>query len=113
MTGVYWGPENHFLKKELDKFLEARDWKGYHNPKNVAMSVGIEAAELMELFQWNNPSIEEVKNNEELMTKVKDELADVLIYAISLARALDIDLFDCIKMKMDRNKKRFPPKTKR
>ena len=98
------------LKETMDTFLEERNWKPFHSPKNVVMSIAIEAAELMELFQWIHPSVKEVKNNVELMEKVKDELADVFIYSISLARALEIDLFDCITAKMAKNVIRFPPK---
>jgi NTP pyrophosphatase (non-canonical NTP hydrolase) len=108
-------PKDQFeiLKDQLTNFLEKRKWIKYHTPKNVAMSLAIEAAELMEIFQWDDPSIEEVINNKKQMSQVKDELADILIYAISLARALKIDVFSCINTKMMKNNERFPPnKTK-
>ena len=73
----------NILKEMMDKFLEERDWRSYHNPKNLAMSIAIESSELMEIFQWSNPTSKEVMNDEELMKKVKDEIADVIIYSIS------------------------------
>ena len=105
--------DNQFkiLKEMMDKFLEEREWKPYHNPKNLAMSIAIESSELMELFQWSSPTSKDVMKDEELMKKVKDEIADVVIYAISLASTLNIDLFSSIKQKMEKNSTRFPPKT--
>ncbi|NHK32216.1 MAG: nucleotide pyrophosphohydrolase [Asgard group archaeon] len=104
-------PKDQFeiLKDQLTNFLKERKWIKYHTPKNVAMSLAIEAAELMEIFQWEDPSIEEVINNEETLSRVEDELADILIYAISLARALNIDISSCINVKMTKNNERFPP----
>lgn len=98
-----------YLKNKMDKFLEERNWKEYHTPKNLAMSISIEAAELMELFQWNNPSAKDVLKEKKLMSDVEDEIADIIIYSISLARSLDINLFDAIVKKMERNNHRFPP----
>ena len=98
------------LKEMMDEFVEERNWREYHNPKNLAMSIAIESSELMELFQWDNPTSNEVKIDEDLMTKVKDEIADIMIYSISLASSLNIDLFACIKEKMTRNSIRFPAK---
>lgn len=98
-----------YLKSKMDKFLEERNWKEYHTPKNIAMSISIEAAELMEIFQWINPSAPEVTANKKLMTEIKDEVADIIIYTISLARTLDIDIFDTVTKKMTKNDIRFPP----
>jgi NTP pyrophosphatase (non-canonical NTP hydrolase) len=98
------------LRNIMDKFVRERNWREYHNPKNLAMSIAIESSELMELFQWANPTSIAVKADEELLGKVKDELADVMIYCISMASSLNIDLFSCIKEKMLRNSKRFPIK---
>ncbi|MHA1154821.1 MAG: nucleotide pyrophosphohydrolase [Candidatus Heimdallarchaeota archaeon] len=98
-----------YLKSKMDKFLEERNWKGYHTPKNIAMSISIEAAELMEIFQWINPSSLKVTTNQKLMAEIEDEVADIIIYTISLARSLDIDIFDIVNKKMDKNHLRFPP----
>ena len=98
-----------YLKSKMDQFLEERNWKDYHTPKNIAMSISIEAAELMEIFQWTNPSALEITTNEKLMTEIEDEVADIIIYTISLARSLDIDIFDSVIRKMAKNNLRFPP----
>lgn len=103
--------ENQFeiLKEQLNRFLEERNWFKYHTPKNIAMSIAIEAAELMELFQWEDPPAKQILDDAGILAQVEDELADILIYAISLARTLKIDLFSCITAKMDKNNERFPP----
>ncbi len=98
-----------YLKSKLNKFLEERNWKEYHSPKNIAMSISIEAAELMEVFQWINPSALEVTTNKKLMTEIEDEVADIIIYTISLARSLEIDIFQTVIDKMEKNNVRFPP----
>jgi NTP pyrophosphatase (non-canonical NTP hydrolase) len=98
------------LKTRLADFLKERNWTSYHTPKNIAMSIAIEAAELMELFQWHNITKEEAKANNTLLGKISDELADIMIYCLSMGLSLDIDLFKCITLKMDKNNKRFPPK---
>ena len=98
------------LKNKMNNFLSERDWHKYHTPKNIAMSIAIEAAELMELFQWINPSANEILDDMTILDKVKDEIADILIYAISLGLSLNLDLFSCINEKMMRNNNRFPPK---
>jgi len=100
----------NILRKIMDKFLEEREWKAFHTPKNLAMSIAIESSELMELFQWNNPTDDEVIKDEELLEKVSDEIADVMIYSISLASSLNIDLYASIKQKMLKNSLRFPVK---
>jgi len=98
-----------YLKRKLDKFLEERNWKEYHTPKNIAMSISIEAAELMEIFQWISPSALEVTTSKKLMTEIEDEIADIIIYTVSLARTLDIDIFEVVTEKMIKNNLRFPP----
>ena len=78
------------LCKEMKKFVAERDWDQYHTPKNLAMSITIEAAELMEHFQWlnNERSIELLKNPLE-RSKVVDELADIFLYCLSFVNILE------------------------
>jgi NTP pyrophosphatase (non-canonical NTP hydrolase) len=98
------------IKEIVKKFVDQRNWSQAHNPKNLAMSIAIESAELMEIFQWL--SIQEsweIKNSEEF-THLKEELADVLIYCLSLANQLDIDIATVIKDKMIKNEKKYPVK---
>ncbi|MCE7746600.1 MAG: nucleotide pyrophosphohydrolase [Candidatus Heimdallarchaeota archaeon] len=99
------------LKEKMAQFLKERDWEKFHTPKNVAMSIAIEAAELMELLQWSNPERSAVISNQELMSQIEDEIADIMIYTISLGLSLNIDIYESVLAKMDKNLKRFPPKS--
>ncbi|MHA1974772.1 MAG: nucleotide pyrophosphohydrolase [Candidatus Hodarchaeales archaeon] len=90
-------------------FIAARDWTKYHTPKNLAMSISIESAELMEIFQWfTNEEAQKIASNEEVLVKMKDELADIVIYCLSLCDRTNINLEEAIREKMKRNEKRFP-----
>ncbi len=77
-------------------------------PSNLAKSICIEAAELLELFQWTNLSIEETKKDKERMEQIKKELADVLIYALDMSVLLNLDTEQIIKDKLDHINKKFP-----
>lgn len=97
------------LRQAVHTFVDERDWYRYHTPKNLAMSIAIETAELMEHFQWL--STEESKaliENDDARAEIADELADVLIYALSFANSTGIDVSDAILRKLDRNQTRFP-----
>ena len=97
------------LRAAVDRFVDARDWYEYHTPKNLAMSIAIEAAEIMEHFQWSTVTdAQAFMENEENRAEVADELADVLIYCLSFANATDIDVSEAIRKKLDRNEGRFP-----
>ena len=87
------------LIKEIIKFQEERDWKQFHTPENLAKSISIEAAELLEHFQWNNDF-----NKEEVV----DELADVLNYCFLMANALDVDVKEIVLNKMEKTAKKYP-----
>ena len=87
------------LKAELIKFQKERDWKKFHTPENLAKSISIEAAELLEHFQWQKEYDEE---------EVAEELADVLIYCIYMADAMDFDIKDIIRNKMEKNALKYP-----
>ena len=87
------------LKNDLIKFQKDRDWKKFHTPENLAKSISIEAAELLEHFQWGKEyNIEEVS----------EELADVLIYCIYMADSLDLDIEEIIRNKMVKNAVKYP-----
>ena len=91
-----------------EKFLEERDWEQFHTPKNLSMAISVESSELMELFQWHdNVPIDRIKEDDELMSRIEEELADVIIYCISLSNRLDIDLLDAVERKMKDNEERF------
>ncbi len=96
------------LSEHYEDFVSARDWTRFHTPQNLAQAISIESNELLENFLWmNNPSAQEVKEDEELLQETRDEMADVMIYLIGLANRLDIDLLKAVEEKMDTNEERF------
>lgn len=98
------------LKELVAGFVAARNWESYHRAKNLAMSISIEAAELMEHFQWRDNAEEQaLMADPDKKAQVADELADVLIYALSFANQAGLDISEIVKAKMARNEKRFPP----
>jgi dCTP diphosphatase len=97
------------LRQLVSSFVAARQWNGYHTAKNLAASIAIEAAELLEHFQWQTVEEgEQYLTNPEARAAVADELADVLIYCLSFANRAGIDLSTATRMKMARNERRFP-----
>jgi NTP pyrophosphatase (non-canonical NTP hydrolase) len=101
------------------KFRDDRNWKRFHHPKDLAISIALEASELMELFQWQNQGtlgkaeemeqdFKRIKEDEKKLQRIKEELADVLIYCFFLGGVLDLDLGDIIKMKLEMNEKKYP-----
>lgn len=97
------------IKASVAQFLRERDWEKAHSPKNLAMSVGIEAAELMEIFQWaSTDEAASLIDDPHTLTHVKEEVADVVIYCISLARALDFDLAAALQDKIAKNEVKYP-----
>lgn len=95
------------LEQEIKAYLIERNWYGLE-PADLAKSIMIEGAELLELFQWNNYSIKDIHADEKLKTNLKKELADVMIYAIELGIHLDIDLSEAIKQKLEHNRTKYP-----
>ena len=97
------------LQDELAKFANERDWEQFHSPKNLAMALTVEAGELMEIFQWLTPQESNgIANIPELQNRVKEEIADVLLYLLKLAGKLDIDLESACRAKIEINKKKYP-----
>jgi dCTP diphosphatase len=97
------------LRQRVAGFVSARAWEQFHTPKNLSVAIAIEAAELMEHFQWLTveQAVDAVQD-EAKRSAVADELADVLIYGISLANALGVDVSTVVLAKLDRNEDRFP-----
>ena len=90
-------------------FAAARDWQPWHTPKNLVMALSGEVGELTALFQWLTPEESAtVMADEKAAADVRDELADVLLYLVQLARVLDVDLAEVAKAKLARNETRFP-----
>lgn len=95
------------LQKMIVKFRDRRDWKQFHNPKDLALSLLLEAAEVLEHFQWK--SVEEM--DEHIKThkdKVSDELADTFYWILLMAHDFDIDLPKALRKKMKENEKKYP-----
>lgn len=84
----------------IRKFTEERDWDQFHGPANLAKSIVIEAAELLECFQWSDDNFN--------LQHVKEELADVLVYAQNLLDKLELDADEIVNMKMDQNEVKYP-----
>lgn len=98
------------LKEEINEFNKKRSWNSYHNAMNLAMSINIEAAELLEIFQWSDKNDSDRKARTSQREHLKEELADILIYCINLANAYDIDISSCVFEKLQKNAKKYPPK---
>ena len=99
-----------FKEKQNDvkNFVNERNWNDDHNPKNLAMSISIEAAELMEIFQWMNIEDSKVIMNTSESEHVEEEIADIMIYCLSLCNNLNIDPRKIITEKIKKNAIKYP-----
>jgi NTP pyrophosphatase (non-canonical NTP hydrolase) len=95
------------LQQRLAAFAAARDWEQFHSPKNLAMALSVEAAELVEEFQWLTEAESKALDAERL-ERVRLELADVFIYLLRLADRLDVDLLRAADDKMAHNERKYP-----
>lgn len=95
------------IRARLRAFRDARDWAQFHNPKNLACSVVIEASELLEQFQWKTPE-ESLAIAQTRREALSQEIADVGLYLISLSDSLGIDLIEAMKQKLEINEKKYP-----
>ena len=86
--------------ERIKKFRDDREWKQFHTPSNLAKAISIESGELLEEFLWDNDNFN--------LQNVKEELADVMIYCIHMANALDVNIEDIINMKIDKNELKYP-----
>ena len=92
------------ILNRLRRFRDERDWKQFHNSKDLALALSIESGELLEAFLWKEPKDADVDN-------VKEELADVIAYALLLADAYDLDVEEIIMEKISKNEKKYPIET--
>jgi NTP pyrophosphatase (non-canonical NTP hydrolase) len=90
--------------KKINQFRDERNWRQYHNEKDLAISISLEASELLELFQWKSP--EEVIDSKR--ERIEEELADVLIYSYMLANNLEMDIDKIIERKLEKNNRKYP-----
>ena len=89
------------LIKKIRTFRDDRDWGKFHNPKDLALGLNVEAAELLELYLWKNPEGADVE-------RVKEELADVLVYALLIADKYSLNIEEIVSQKIDKNAKKYP-----
>ena len=90
--------------EQILKFRDDRNWKQFHNPKDLALSISLEAAELLEIFQWSGSDTE----CSDKIDKVKEELADVLCYCVLMADRCGLDMDEIVQTKMKRNGEKYP-----
>ena len=97
------------LKHKVESFRDERDWLKFHNPKDLSMALSIEASELEELFLWKDKDeLVQLLNDKHQLEMVKEEMADMCIYLLSLSSVLHIDLSDSIVEKLTKNAAKYP-----
>ncbi|WP_342621456.1 nucleotide pyrophosphohydrolase [Erysipelothrix sp. P66] len=87
----------------INKFRDERNWRQFHNEKDLAISISLEASELLELFQWKTAD-----EGKEFVNEIKEELADVLIYAYMMVDNMNLDIDEIISEKLTKNAKKYP-----
>ncbi|MBK2402829.1 nucleotide pyrophosphohydrolase [Erysipelothrix sp. strain 2 (EsS2-6-Brazil)] len=87
----------------INKFRDERNWRQFHNEKDLAISISLEASELLELFQWKTAD-----EGKKFVNEIKEELADVLIYAYMMADNMNLDIDEIISEKLTKNAKKYP-----
>jgi NTP pyrophosphatase (non-canonical NTP hydrolase) len=95
------------LRDRLKAFAQERDWEQFHSPKNLAMALIVEAAELLEHFQWLTPEQSE-SLDEDRRREVELEMADIFIYLMRMCERLDVDLLEVVEEKIKLNEKKYP-----
>ena len=95
------------LRKEVQSFVDKRDWEKFHSPKNISMALAVEAAELMEHFQWISMD-ESRKLEPEKLREVSEEISDVFCYLMAISNTLGLDMTEIFHSKMIKNRKKYP-----
>ncbi len=93
--------------EKLREFARKRDWEKFHSPKNLASALVVEAAELLEIFQWMKEE-ESRTPDERVLGEIREEIADIQIYLVRLCDVLGIDLSDAVKRKIEKNSEKYP-----
>jgi len=97
------------LQEKVITFRDQRDWAQYHNPKDLAISLSLEASELLEIFQWKSAEqVEATKSDPEYRGRVKEELGDILIYALTMAHEFGFDPGQVVSEKIRLNAQKYP-----
>lgn len=97
------------IKNRLAGFARERDWEQFHSPKNLSMALAVEAAELLEIFQWltEEQSIR-IRDNEKEMALISEEIADIFIYLVRLADKVGVDIEQAVMKKIELNELKYP-----
>jgi len=99
----------HQLRQAVQTFVDERAWRPFHDPKNLAMSIAIESAELMEHFQWlRSEELAALRSDAAQMEQIREELSDILCYALSFANAMEIDVAAALADKLVKNARKYP-----
>ncbi len=97
------------IRKRLADFAEVRNWDHFHTPKNLSMALAVEAAELLDIFQWlTDEQSKEIVSNDREMALIREEMADVMIYLVRLADKLNVDIEEAVLAKIERNGEKYP-----
>ena len=97
------------LKEDVKKFNLERDWDQFHHPKDIVVALMSEVGELAELYRWLKPEEQaQLHNDPEKKKKVEEEIADIMMYLITLSYKTNINIFDAVKQKLEKNKLKYP-----
>lgn len=95
------------LRREIQDFIQKRDWSQYHTPKNLSMALSVEVAELVEIFQWLSPE-ESCNLKGETLIHLEEEIGDIMVYLTTLAAAYNITPVDAARKKLIKNETKYP-----
>lgn len=99
----------HELKEKIRQFCQERDWDQYHNPKDLAIGIITESAELLEHFRFKSDAeVEAMFKNPEKKAEISEELADIFYFVLRLAQKYDINLVEVLDKKLDKNRQKYP-----
>jgi NTP pyrophosphatase (non-canonical NTP hydrolase) len=99
----------HELKDKIKAFCDARDWDQFHNAKELAIALSIEASELLEIFRWKSEKeVAELFKDSKKKEDIEDEMADILYFLVRIAQRYDLDLSEALDKKMEKNEKKYP-----
>ena len=101
-------PSFDAVRADLRAFVQERDWDQFHSPKDLAVGLAVEAGELLEHFQWRDPSAEALRADPARLQALREETADVMLYAMLLADKLGFDLLEACREKLARNREKYP-----
>ena len=96
------------LQRLVDDYVTERDWKRYHKPKDIAISISIESSELLELYQWKPEAADSSTSTTEYRVRTGEELADIIIYCACMANAMGMNFSDVLIDKIQKNREKYP-----